>query len=174
MEFDPKRSIYLNDDINPHSSLELISGISKLHSADAEAMITLHITTTGGNVMDAFAVYEYVTKLLRPNLQTVVLGEASSMAIMIFLMGEKRYIGEMAVLRFHQFSYTPDRIFAITSRGAKRIARNLEISERKYVEIIVNKSGGKISKNGARALMSREATVMPAQAIELSLAHQIL
>ena len=174
MKFNSERSLYLNDDINTHSSAEVISGISKLQSADPETPITLFINSSGGNVSDSFAVYEYVTKLLKPNLQTVVLGEASSMAVMIFLMGEKRYIGKLAVMRFHRFSLTVEKGTPLTAKQAEGILRNLERSEEEYIDIIVEKSSGKINREEARNLLDSDMLVPALKAVELGLAHEIL
>ena len=174
MEFDPKRSLYLNDDINPQSSLEIVLGISKLYSEDPMAPITLFITSAGGNIVDAFALYEYVTKVLKPNLQTVVLGEASSMAVLLFMMGSKRCVGEMAVIRFHRFSLTPNGVAIITLPLTDKIRKSLGGFENKYAEVIANQSCNKISKKRVKSFLRNETSVSATKAKELGLAHEIL
>lgn len=174
MEFRPDRSLYLNGEINVNTSLELISGMSKLHSADPATPITLFITSAGGNVSDAFALYEYVTKLLKPNLQTVVLGEASSTAVMIFLMGQKRYIGNMAVMRLHRFTFTPDRALTLAAKQLEKMRRDLARSESRYIDVLVKRTGGKISREVARSLLDDNAALTAATAVKLGLAHKVL
>lgn len=174
MKFQTERSLYLNDEINPHSSLELISGISKLHSAEPANPITLFITSAGGNVSDAFALYEYMMRLLKPNLQTVVLGEASSTAVMLFLMGDKRYIGNMAIIRLHRFTFTPDRTLTLVAKQLEKMRRDLVRSESKYVDILVKRTGGKISREMAKSLLDNNAVLTAAKAVKLGIAHKIL
>lgn len=174
MKFQAERSLYLNDEINARSSMELISGMSKLHSADQSLPITLFITSAGGNISDAFALYEYVMKLLRPNLQTVVLGEASSMAVMIFLMGEKRYVGSMAVVKLHRFTFTPSETSTLAAKQLEKMRRDLTRSESKYVNVLVERTDGKISKETAKALLDSNAMLTPTKTVKLGLAHKVL
>ena len=172
MDFKPERSVYLDGEINGHTCAEAMMGISKLYSADQEAPITLFISSGGGNVSDAFALYDYIMTALRPNLQTVALGEANSVAVILFLMGEKRYVGNLTILKLHEFSFTPEGSSSVTARGARKMAKSLELSQTKYADIIANRSG--MPKRKVRALMRKKATILPAQAVELGLAHQVL
>ena len=174
MEFDPARSVYLNDEITAHSSMEIIMGISKIYTNNPVLPITLFINSTGGNIIDAFAIYEYVMRMLKPNFQTVVLGEASSMAVLLLLMGDKRLMAQTAFMRFHKFSYTPREVFPITSSLARKIRQGLGESEKKYTEIVAERSGGRTSQKQALILMRNEVLVSATKAVELGLAHEIL
>ena len=59
-QFRPDRSLFLNGEIDTNTSMEIITGMSKLHSSDPKTPITLFISSGGGSVGDAFALYDYV------------------------------------------------------------------------------------------------------------------
>jgi len=174
IEFDPKRAVYLNGAVGPQSGWETISGISKLYLEDPKTLIPLYVTTTGGSVSDAFAVYAYVTKLLKPILQTIILGEASSSAVVLFMMGQRRYMDEMAVLRLHNFSFTFEQGTTLNVSKARKIILDLEVSQGAYIDAIAKRSGGLASKKVLQDLMDKDAVILPDQALKLGLAHRIL
>lgn len=171
MEFTPERSVYLNGEISTNNVLEIIAEISKLHSADPEAAITLFIVSGGGSINDSFAVYDFVN-FLKPKLQTVALGEVNSSAVVLFMMGETRYIGRLTLMKFHRFSFS--NIAKLTSKNSGELSDELKMSEARYVDILVERSGGKISKGMANIFLDKHAVITATQAIELGLAHKIL
>ena len=171
-DFNSERSIFLKGEVDDNTSSQVMLEATRLHSIDPGALITMFVSSGGGNVGDAFALYDYMMKVLKPNLQTVILGEASSSAVILFLMGKKRYVGEMALLKLHEFSFTPDRVSSITARRARKIARSLETPQAKYTTVVAQRSG--MTESKVRTLMRKEATILPVQAVELGLAHQIL
>lgn len=174
MEFKLEQSLFLNGTVDALTSMEVITGMSKLYSANPKTLITLFISSGGGSVGDAFALYDYTTKALRPKLQTVALGEVNSTAIMLFLMGERRYIGRLSVMRFHKFSLTVENTTNLTTIKADHIRRDLEKSEAEYMNIITSRSGGKITADKARAFLDNNIAVSATQAVKLGLAHRIL
>lgn len=174
MKFKLEESLFLNCAVDAQTSMEVIIGMSKLYSANPKTLITLFISSGGGSVGDAFALYDYTMKALKPKLQTVALGEVNSTAIMLFLMGETRYVGRLSVMRFHKFSLTVENATSLTTRKADQIRRDLEKSEAEYVNIITSRSGGKITADKARALLDDNVAVPAIQAVKLGLAHKIL
>ena len=174
MEFKPEQSLFLNGTVDAQTSSDVIMGMSKLYSANPKTLITLFISSGGGSVGDAFALYDYTMKVLKPKLQTVALGEVNSTAVMLFLMGETRYIGRLSVMRFHKFTLTVENATSLTIRKADQIRQDLERSEAEYVNIITSRSGGKITADKARALLDNNIAVPAVRAVKLGLAHQIL
>jgi len=172
MDFDLSRSLFCNGDINENTLSSIASEIEKLTKTDPTTLITLFLTSTGGNVADGFAIYDYIKHIIRPELQTVVLGEASSAAIMLFLLGqkEKRYMGPRALMRFHRFWI--ERTGALNRTRIQKIDNDLAVSENYYIDIIAANS--KISKTGVRNILDEEATITAQRAVELGLAHEIL
>lgn len=174
MEFSPERSLYLNGEVDTQTSMEIITGISKLHSAKPEAWITLFVSSSGGSVSDTFVLYDYVMKALKPNLQTVALGEVNSTAVMLFLMGEMRHISRLSVMRFHRFTFTLEVGTRITAKKASILRQDLERSEKCYIDVLTNRTNGRITKEKARALLNGEIVVPATMAVKLGLAHKIL
>jgi ATP-dependent protease ClpP protease subunit len=172
MDFTLERSVFLNDEINARTSMEAIMGISKLYIDNPNLVITLFIASNGGSVDDSFATYDYMMNALKPKLQTVALGEVSSSAVPLFLMGELRYIANLALIRFHRFSLGDAR--NLTSKNAKEIGKDLDRSEAKYVNLLRERTSGKITEEMANTLLDNRVAVMATQAVELGLAHHIL
>lgn len=174
MKFKLEQSLFLNGAVDAQTSMELITGMSKLYFANPQKLITLFISSSGGSVGDSFALYDYTTKALKPKLQTVTLGEVNSTAVMLFLMGDTRYIGSLSVMRFHKFSLTVDNATSLTTKQADQIRQDLERSEAEYVNIITSRSGGKITADKARTFLDNNIAVPATQAVKLGLAHRIL
>ena len=174
MFFEPERSIFMSENINDRGAINTIVEVTKLHSANPELPITLFVNSGGGNVTDAFALYDYIMHALKPNLQTVVLGEANSMAVLLLLMGDSgfRFISRLAVMKFHRFSLTVNASFTVKN-GLKMI-QDLEKSEENYIEILVQRTGGKINKEIANKLLSDNVTLTAAEAVEFGLAQTVL
>ena len=172
MFFEPERSIFMSEEINDRGVINTIVEITKLHSANPKLPITLFINSGGGNVTDAFALYDYIMHALKPNLQTVVLGEANSMAVLLLLMGNTRFIGRLAVMKLHRFSFTANASFNI--KNGLKIMQNLKMSEDNYIKIIVKRTGGKINKKMANRLLDDNVTLTAIQAVELGLAQTVL
>lgn len=174
MEFDPKRSLYLNGEIDTQTSMGFISGITKLYAEKPAELITLFLASSGGSVSDTFAIYEYVIKALKPRLQTVALGEASSMAVLLFLMGDTRYVGELTVMRFHHLGRVLQKDARFTPEMAGRTKKELRESEHKYIKILTERTSNRITRAIGLSMINKERTVSASQAVELGLAHHIL
>ncbi len=174
MKFNAEQSVYFNKSVEPETSMEMMGSISKLYTANPRFTIDLFINSIGGSVSDSFATYDFITTILKPNLRTIALGEVSSSAVPIFLAGEPRYIGKSAVLKFHRFSTTMSCDARLTSEICKKTIENFRRSENIYVQILVNRTGGKITKKMANALLDDLATVSAIEAVGLGLAHEIL
>lgn len=174
MRFKPERALYFSGEINAQTSMDFIVSITKLYNADPVSPITLFIVSTGGNVSEAFAIYDYVMKVLKPKLQTVALGEVNSMAIILFMMGDKRYIGKLAAMRFHKLSRGFRQDAYLTEKMAENTSRELSLSNEEYLNLIVKRLARPIAKSVVREIMETEMIVRPSQAVKLGLAHKIL
>ncbi|MDE6594123.1 MAG: ATP-dependent Clp protease proteolytic subunit [Oscillospiraceae bacterium] len=80
--------IFLVGEITPDSANELIKKLMYIDKKDL-GEITLYINSPGGEVMSGLAVYDYI-KIMKSPVRTVYIGDAASMAAIIFLAGEKR------------------------------------------------------------------------------------
>ena len=99
-----ERKIFLVDSVNAETSNQLIKQLMYLEAQDEKSEITLYINSPGGDVLSGLAVYDYIGTMKSP-LTTVCIGQASSMAAILFLAGEKREMLEHTELMLHDPSY---------------------------------------------------------------------
>lgn len=171
MNFEPDRSLYLNGDINTQTVMEVMIGITRLYSANPASVINLFMGSTGGGVSDGFGLYDYVMGMLKPKLNTAAIGEISSMAVPLYLMGELRIIGGLAVVRLHRFSTSPSS--SLSSVNSAKISEELARAEEKYINILVRRTGNKISEEKANELMDKNITLTAVEAVQLGIAHKV-
>lgn len=172
MKFKPERAVYFSGVIDTHTAMELMVSITKLYAADPKSPITMFVASSGGSVSDAFAIYDYVMRVLKPNLETVALGEVNSMAIILFMMGKRRYVGKLAIMKFHNFELFKDT--GTTAESAEKTRSELSSREEEYVNLVASRSARQISESRIKSLMRKNSTIKFRQAIKLGLAHEIL
>ena len=107
------RKILLSGDINEESIQKVIEDIIAINEEDDKRSvqckdwtripIQLFINSGGGNVYDGFALIDIMRQSKTP-IHTITIGSAMSMAMMIFMAGHKRYVGEYSTLMFHDIS----------------------------------------------------------------------
>ncbi len=96
-----KRSILLYDSINPDSVKELSQNFLYLASRSLKP-ITFFINSTGGRVIDTFALHDLI-KSLPLEIRTVGFGVVASMAVLLLASGKKgnRYLFPNTTLHIH-------------------------------------------------------------------------
>lgn len=67
--------------------------------------LTVNINSVGGSVTGLFAMYDALNNL-QCEVITRCLGEACSAGFILFLVGDKRYMGKNAMLMYHISSYS--------------------------------------------------------------------
>lgn len=171
---DPARSLFMNSEINESATLGLISSMAKLHLADPNSPITLFICSDGGSITDAFGFYDYVTDILKPKLITVALGDVASMAVILFMAGEHRFMGKRSQLRFHNF-YSSISNRKLTAAEAIQLGNQLNYQEGQYTDIILRHAvPGKLDAEAVKGLLKNSIDVTPKLALKLGLAHRII
>lgn len=88
---DSKRYILLFDEISSDSSKEICSKLISFNFINNKKPIYLEINSVGGSVSDGFAIVNTIRKIQAPVI-TIINGEACSMAAMISIVGNKKYI----------------------------------------------------------------------------------
>lgn len=120
-----KREIVISDRISQGSVRDVIKDIFDINADDDQkekiykdwdqTPIKLFINSYGGSVYDVLALVD-VIKRSRTPVHTICIGSCMSMALWIWLAGEKRLVGELSTLTFHDLS-----VFAIdTTEGIKQ------------------------------------------------------
>lgn len=102
--------------------------------------ITLYITSEGGEVIIGHAICDVLLASPRP-ITTVVLGEAASMAAMIFACGDERLMGLSSMLMFHAASGTKNKRFLDLDkqRTVDRLADITGMEPRRCAQLFYNK-----------------------------------
>jgi len=94
------RYILLYDEINNLSSDMVCSKLRAMNYLDERKPITLEINSPGGMVCYGLAIIDTIHAIKAP-VNTIITGEACSMAAMISVVGNKRYITRNAVWMQH-------------------------------------------------------------------------
>ncbi|MCM1059109.1 MAG: ATP-dependent Clp protease proteolytic subunit [Eubacterium sp.] len=95
--------IFLTSEIDAASVDNLIKQLMYLDSKKSDK-ITLFINSPGGEVMSGLAVYDFI-KIMKSPVKTVCIGDAASMAAIIFLAGSKREMLPHSRILIHDPAY---------------------------------------------------------------------
>lgn len=168
-----ERWVNFSGEINVGTVGMLEDAISGLVGKDPEEPITLFIASEGGSFIAGIAFYEFIKRVLKPNLQTVALGEVGSAAVIMFIAGEARIITKESSIFLHEVG----RVFGDERVDKSEVGffeRELGNAQRKYARIVAECSGGKISAQGAEKLMLAKTTLTARRAVKFGIAHEIL
>jgi ATP-dependent Clp protease protease subunit len=137
-----------------------------------ESEIFLFINSTGGDASIGFAFYDLI-KAMKIKLVTVAIGEADSMAIIVFLAGERRLVTPHTSMLFHQPSRSFPANRSIPSRSMRAGVEEMGRMEHWYSNIIEKETGGKLSTQTAIDKQLLEESMDPKTMIEWGLAHEL-
>ena len=100
-----ERIVMLNMPINDQVANVIISQLLYLDREDPDKDISLYIHSPGGSVTAGLAIYDTM-QLIRPEVSTICLGMAASMATILLTAGAKgkRYALPHATIHMHQVS----------------------------------------------------------------------
>lgn len=169
-----ERWAYLSGRIDNEAVGSLTEDITKLHDSEHSHPICLFISSGGGDSLVGFSFYEFMTSVLRPRLETVALGEVGSIAVLMYMAGDKRYITKNSTVYLHEFalSFLEKSAWSLSQTKAK--VADMTVDQNHYISIIVGRSGGKLTRKKLLTLMRNNATLTAEQAVKLGLAHEIL
>ena len=97
------RIVFLDGEINDESANLVVAQLLFLEAEDPEKDINLYINSPGGVITSGLAIYDTM-QLIRPQVNTICIGMAASMASVILSAGAKgkRYILPNAEVMIHQ------------------------------------------------------------------------
>jgi ATP-dependent Clp protease, protease subunit len=98
-----ERIIFLGSDIDDGVADVIMAQLIFLEYEDAERDITIYINSAGGFVSSGLAIYDTI-KFIKPDVCTVCIGQASSMAAILLAAGTKgkRYALPHSRIMLHQ------------------------------------------------------------------------
>jgi ATP-dependent Clp protease protease subunit len=82
------RIVMLDTDVNEHSSSLIVSQLLFLESENPDADILFYINSPGGSVTAGLAIYDTM-QFIKPDVSTIVLGQACSMGSFLAQAGAK-------------------------------------------------------------------------------------
>ncbi|CAL4323298.1 ATP-dependent Clp protease proteolytic subunit [Buchnera aphidicola (Periphyllus testudinaceus)] len=83
-----ERIIFLTGEINDNLSNLIVAQLLFLESEDITKDIFLYINSPGGIISSGLSIYDTI-KFIKPNVNTICIGQASSMAAIILSSGKK-------------------------------------------------------------------------------------
>lgn len=97
------RIIYLGSEVNAETSNLIVAELLYLESVNPDLDITMYINSPGGVITDGMAIYDTM-QAIKPDVSTVCLGMAASMASFILAGGTKgkRYAMQNSEIMIHQ------------------------------------------------------------------------
>ncbi len=164
-----ERIIMLFTPIDDLVANTLIAQLLYLEREDPERDISMYIQSPGGVITAGLAIYDTM-QLIRPQVSTICVGMAASMATVLLCAGAKgkRYALPHATIHMHQASGGVQGQAADMVIAAKEIMRQQDIIK----EIFVKSTGQSLEK--ITHDMDRDFYLNPAQAVEYGLIDEVL
>ena len=133
------RIVILDTDVNEHSASLIVAQLLFLESEDANKDILFYINSPGGVVTAGMAIYDTM-QFIKPDVSTIVMGQACSMGSLLASSGAKgkRMILPNARHMIHQ-----------PSGGARGQATDMEIQVREILEMKRNLTNIYVKHNSA-------------------------
>ncbi len=162
------RNIFWMGTIDHESCERVIREITALIAESDEEDINLHIASQGGLVDAGLAFYDYVTEILDCSalLNTRVLSEASSAALLVWCAGGMRYMTLSSTLLFHQVRRHYYSDSDLTMDDLSEDLRVMQEKENKVYAIMHAATRGKMTREMFDRLQ-RERTIVDVRTAEV-------
>ena len=166
-----ERIIMLDTDVEEHSASLIVAQLLFLESENPDKDISLYINSPGGSVTAGMAIYDTM-QFIKPDVQTIVMGQACSMGSLLASSGAKgkRFILPNARHMIHQPSggsrgQATDMLIQVTE-----ILKMKQVLTEIYVK---HNSAGKTFEQFT-ADMERDNFMSAQEALDYGLADKIL
>ncbi|MFC1872455.1 ATP-dependent Clp protease proteolytic subunit [Chloroflexota bacterium] len=164
-----ERIVILGSAINDQVANVIVAQLLYLDREDPDKDISLYINSPGGVISSGLAVYDTI-QLIRPNVSTICIGMAASMATVLLCAGAKgkRYSLPNATIHMHQ-----------AIGGAQGQASDIEIAAREIMRLqdiikdILVKHTGK-DREKITHDTDRDYYLNPEQAAEYGIVDEVL
>lgn len=175
------RIVMLDTDVNEHSSSLIVSQLLFLESEDPNADILFYINSPGGSVTAGLAIYDTM-QFIKPDVSTIVLGQACSMGSFLAQAGAKgkRYVLPEARTMIHRVSSgTPGtrgsvHVQELQFEDAKRtFDESIRINERLTQLYVKHNTAGK-TYNEFFSAMKFDTFLSAQEAVDYGLADEVV
>lgn len=164
------RIIFLGVQVDDASADDVMAQLLVLESQDPDSLITLYINSPGGSFTAMTAIYDTM-QYIRPQIQTVCLGQAASAAAVLLAAGSpgKRLALPNARVLIHQ----PSMEGGYAQASDIEIHANEMLRMRAWLEETISKHSGtpieKVTED-----IERDKILSAAEALEYGLVDQVL
>jgi len=164
-----ERIVMLFTPINDQVANVIIAQLLYLEREDPTKDISMYIQSPGGSISAGLAIYDTM-QLIRPDVSTICVGMAASMATVLLCAGEKgkRYALPNSTIHMHQAMGGVQGQATDMQIAAREIARQQDILK----EIIVKHTGQSMDK--VTHDTDRDFYLNPRQAVEYGIIDEIL
>ena len=139
----------------------IFAAIRRMVDVNTEA-IYVYINSYGGDIYDAFGIYDILRACKHVDIHTVVSGKVMSAAAIIFLAGDFRYCSPNSRFMIHEVS---DEEIAGKNHDVQNAATELKIVNEKMIEIISDHVDLSVKK--LRTLIKDDTYYWKEEALEL-------
>jgi len=175
------RIIMLDSDVSEHSASLIVAQLLFLESENPEKDISLYINSPGGLVTAGLAIYDTM-QFIKPDIQTIVIGQAASMGSFLAQAGTpgKRMVLPESRTMIHRVSSgTPGtrgsvHVQDLQFEDAKRsFEESVRINQRLTELYVRHNTAGK-TYDELYTLMKFDTFLSAQQAVDLGLADKIV
>lgn len=163
------RVVFIDGEINDITADLVVAQLLFLESQDPGRDISLYINCPGGSVTAGLSIYDTI-QYIKPEVQTICLGQASSMAALILACGTpgKRFALPSSRILIHQPWGNASGQSSDISLQAREILRLKKMT----IEYFARHTGKSVEQLGAD--MERDFYMGAKEAIEYGLADRIM
>jgi len=164
-----ERIVFLGTPIDDAVGNLIMAQLLHLESEDPDKDINLYINSPGGEMTTLFAIYDTM-QYIKPDVSTIVMGQAASAAAVLALSGAKgkRYALPHARILLHQPYGGAEGQAVDIEIQAKEIVRNRELMN----EIIARHTGQPLERVSKDT--DRDFILTPEQAVEYGAVDEII
>ncbi len=172
--FDPARTIEYFGVVNYATTERVIEEMRELVREDAEAPITLAVTSAGGPTGTAMSFYDHVRLVLKPRLATIGAGDVDSSGIIIFLAGDTRFVTPNTTLLLHRAGRTFEGGKRFTAEELDAMVREDRVKDFQYASVVAERSHGRLTADAVLKMMNENVILTPLELVSYGLADRIL
>jgi len=172
MNIDQSRLIIWNGKVDEQNLSRVMDKILHLAEKSPKKAIFLWVCSSGGSTSYGYSFFDFV-RTLGIDLVTIGSGDISSIGLVIWLAGRRRFLTSNTAVFFHENRrMMPDGGYSSAELGAA--INNLDAATGNYVRILTEKSGGKLDRKKIMKLLKHDRTLRPKRMVKIGLAHKII
>lgn len=175
------RVVMLDTDVNDHTASLIVAQMLFLEAEDPDKDISFYINSPGGAVTAGLAIYDTM-QFIRPDVQTIVIGEACSMGSFLAQAGApgKRFVLPESRTMIHRVSSgTPGtrgsvHVQELQFEDSKRAFEESQRINRRLTELYVKHNTAGKTYDEFYELMKFDTFLTAQEAVNMGLADKIV